>query len=68
MGRITFRRKDGSTVQAAVASGWALANVTEEYAADDLRKARQEVDWRTRPWITSARKRGRETPQPEAPG
>jgi len=44
LGRITFRRKDVSTVEASVASSWSLANVTEEYAADDLRKARQEVE------------------------
>ena len=44
MGRITFRRKDVSTVEAAVASAWSLANVTEEHAADELRSARAEVE------------------------
>src|SRR3954470_9498830 len=43
-GRITFRRRDVSTVEAAVASAWSFANVTEEYALDDLRRARAEID------------------------
>jgi hypothetical protein len=43
LGGVTFRRVDGDTVEAAVASRWLPENLTEAYATDDLESAQTSV-------------------------